>query len=252
MSDTIPQITKSPVYGPESDPGLGSDLKKAQTLPARRPSDKGGAQHFDSYMSSHQPSSPLSPTLSLRDVQADSQSGSQFPLTNIDNPNDIAQELSNLQALRRMSMDVGNSADPDLIPFQGLSLMSMPSIAPSGEDDEGDISRLLWVPAKVHPELAPDQFKNFLEKRVQSIKRRSGDSMLAPDSQQPRDESGGLSRKKSMLSRQVDSRGPDNEPVPGNNWRSKRGASRVGSMQSTPEVNIEELVSDPTDRKSVV
>lgn len=79
MSDTIPQITKSPVYGPESDPGLGSDLKKAQTLPARRPSDKGGAQHFDSYMSSHQPSSPLSPTLSLRDVQADSQSGSQFP-----------------------------------------------------------------------------------------------------------------------------------------------------------------------------
>src|SRR3569833_2648393 len=107
--------------------------------------------------------SPLSPTLSLRDVQADS----QFPLTNIDNPNDIAQALSNLQALRRMSMDVGSTSDPDL-PIQGMTLLAMPSIAPTCDDDDGDISRLLCVPTKNHTKHAPDQFKNFLENRVQA------------------------------------------------------------------------------------
>ncbi len=176
--------------------------KKIQTAPGRLPPHRTGS--YDGPLSPLAPMSPLSPTLSLRDAQGES-SASQFPLTNIDNPNDIAQELSNLQALRRMSMDVGSTSDPDL-PFQGMSLMSMPSIAPTGEDDEGDLSRLLWVPAKVHPELAPDQFRNFLENRVQSLKRRSGDSLLSVDSLQ-RINSGSLRRKKSMLSRQIDTAG---------------------------------------------
>src|SRR3569833_70285 len=183
--------------------------------------------------------SPLSPTLSLRDVQADS----QFPLTNIDNPNDIAQELSNLQALRRMSMDVGSTSDPDL-PFQGMSLLAMPSIAPTGEDDEGDISRLLWVPAKVHPELAPDQFKNFLENRVQSMKRRSGESMLSIDGLQ-RNNSGSLRRKKSMLSRQIDNAGGKGAVgfVVGVDWLERKKSLGV---HGAPELSLNELVKDPS------
>jgi hypothetical protein len=189
-----------------------------------------------------QPMSPLSPTLSLRDVQESE--ASQFPMTNIDNPSDIAQELSNLQALRRMSMDVGNHMDPDLPPFQGMSLMAMPSVAPTGEDDEGDISRLLWVPAKVHPELAPDQFKNFLENRVQSMKRRSGESMLSVDGLQ-RNNSGSLRRKKSMLSRQIDNtggRGADGYLDGAERLERKGSITAPGA----PELSLNELVKDPS------
>ncbi|RSL97279.1 hypothetical protein CEP52_011011 [Fusarium oligoseptatum] len=162
---------------------------------------------------------------------------SQFSLTNIDNPNDIAQELSNLQALRRLSMDVGNNKDPDLPP---MSLMAMPAIAPTGDDDENDPSRLLWVPARVHPELAPTEFKSFLENRVHSIRRRSGDSFLSADSEtsQTDSTSGGLRRKKSMLSRQIDNSGGY---VDGSD-RLERKRSRGHSH----ELSLEELVKDPT------
>ncbi|KAL2069873.1 hypothetical protein VTL71DRAFT_14552 [Oculimacula yallundae] len=148
----------------------------------------------------------LSPSLSLRE-RSGADANSQFPLSNIDYESDpaaVAQELSNLQALRRMSMDVGTS-DPDLPSFQS-SLM--PSVAPTGDDDEDDPSRLFWVPARVHPELAPMEFKTFLENRVQSIKRRSGEqTSLSPDSLERAGSAGGLRRKKSMLSKQIDNDG---------------------------------------------
>ncbi|PSS03404.1 hypothetical protein BD289DRAFT_193123 [Coniella lustricola] len=183
---------------------------------------------------------PLSPTPSLRDFQA---AEGSMSMTNIDNPRDIAQELSNLQALRRMSMDVGS--DPDLMPFQGI--VPIPSIAPSGDDDESDPSRLLWVPANVHPELAPEQFKSFLERRVTSMKRRSGESMLSAEGSPSRNTSfgGDLRRTKSKLSRQIDnSSGRGGEGY-------VDGAERLERQKSlhdyaTPELSLEELVKDPT------
>lgn len=151
----------------------------------------------------------LSPSMSLRDRNASDTANAQFPLNDIDyesDPSAIAQELNNLQALRRMSMDVGNTSDPDLPSFQGVSLM--PSVAPTGDDDEDDPSRLFWVPARVHPELAPMEFKTFLENRVNSIKRRSGEqASLSPDGLERSGSSGSLRRKKSMLSRQIDNDG---------------------------------------------
>ena len=57
-----------------------------------------------------------------------------FPLNDIDyesNPAAVAQELSNLQALRRMSMDASTTSDPDL---PGFSLSSF--TAPTGADDD--------------------------------------------------------------------------------------------------------------------
>ncbi|KAJ4306008.1 hypothetical protein N0V88_000800 [Collariella sp. IMI 366227] len=213
--------------------GLG--LRKAQTFPANLSVESNG--------SADRPRSPL-PLLSpsLRDVQA---SGSQFPLSDIDNPNDIAQELSNLQALRRMSMDVGNTTlDPDLLQFSGVSLMEMPSIAPTGDDDEADPSRLLWVPARVHPELEPTAFKNFLEKRVQSMKRRSGDSLLSVDGLQRNDSMGSLRRKKSMLSRQVNTHGEGGDGyVDGADRLARRGSLHEHPV---PELSLSDLVSDPT------
>lgn len=184
----------------------------------------------------------MSPALSLRDMQTDP--GSQFPLTNIDNPNDIAQELSNLQALRRLSMDVGNNKDPDLPP---MSIMAMPTIAPSGDDDENDPSRLLWVPARVHPELAPTEFRSFLEKRVHSLRRRSGDSFLSADGDlSPGDsEAGSLRRQKSTLSRQIDNSGGRGALgyVDGTERLDNRNG-RGGNHR--PELSLDELVKDPT------
>ncbi|KAL7964051.1 hypothetical protein HDV63DRAFT_409726 [Trichoderma sp. SZMC 28014] len=178
-----------------------------------------------------------SPTLSLR----------EFPLTNIDNPNDIAQELSNLQALRRLSMDVGNSIDPDMPP---MSLATMPAAAPRGDDDENDPSRLLWVPARVHPELAPTEFKTFLASRLQSIRRRSGDSFLSVSDEKyggGSDSMGSssLRRKKSMLSRQLDN--PDDRTFEG----SADGTDRLEKhdfkdSQQDRELSLDELVKDPS------
>jgi hypothetical protein len=174
--------------------------KKAHTSPAMLQSPRNNS--FDK--------GQLSPSLSLRDRNASDPANAQFPLpNNIDYESDpaaVAQELSNLQALRRMSMDVGNTSDPDLPSFQGVSLM--PSVAPTGDDDEDDPSRLFWVPARVHPELAPMEFKTFLENRVQSIKRRSGEqTSLSPDGLERSGTEGGLRRKKSMLSRQINNEG---------------------------------------------
>ena len=151
---------------------------------------------------------PMSPTLPLRDRSPSDTANSQFPLNDLDyesNPAAVAQELSNLQALRRMSMDVNAAGDPDLPTFN--SGFGVPTIAPTGDADEDDTSRLFWVPARLHPELAPKEFKTFLDNRVESIKRRSGDSSLSPGDLQRQGSGGDLRRKKSMLSRQIDNSG---------------------------------------------
>ena len=133
---------------------------------------------------------------------------SSFPLNDLDYESDpaaVAQELSNLQALRRMSMDVNAAGDPDLPTFN--SGFGIPTVAPTGDADEDDTSRLFWVPARLHPELAPKEFKTFLDSRVDSIKRRSGDGSLSADGPDRKGSGGGLRRKKSMLSRQIDNSG---------------------------------------------
>ncbi|KAI9673005.1 MAG: hypothetical protein M1817_003169 [Caeruleum heppii] len=152
---------------------------------------------------------PLSPTRSIRDPSPLETANAHFPLNDVDyesSPAAVAQEMVNLQALRRMSMVDNAAGDPDL-PSYNTALM--PTAAPTGADDEEDTSRLFWVPARIHPELAPKEFKTFLETRVDQIKRRSsGDGdLLPPDGLQRQGSGGGLRRKKSMLSRQIDNSG---------------------------------------------
>ncbi|KAJ5168780.1 uncharacterized protein N7482_004374 [Penicillium canariense] len=114
---------------------------------------------------------------------------SSFPLNDIDYESDpaaVVQELNNLAAIRRMSMD--------------QLFDSVPTPSPSA--DENDASRLFWVPASLHPELAPKEFKSFLESKADVIKRKSGDySSLGPERQ---GSGSGLRRKRSMLSKQID------------------------------------------------
>ena len=153
--------------------------------------------------------SQLSPRNSIHRSNSET-ANSQFPLNDIDyesNPNAVAQELNNLAALRRMSMDVNASGDPDLPSFPS-SFGSIPS-APPHSTDPDDTARLYWVPASVHPELAPMEFKTFLDKKVKSLKRRSDErDTRSPDgSLSPGGRGGSLRRRKSMLSRQIDNSG---------------------------------------------
>ena len=148
----------------------------------------------------------LSPTISIHRSNSET-ANSQFPLNDIDyesNPNAVAQELNNLAALRRMSMDVNASGDPDLPSFP--SNITIPTAPPLATDPD-DRARLYWVPASVHPELAPMEFKTFLDKKVKSLKRKSDEKALASDSLSPGGSGNSLRRRKSMLSRQIDNFG---------------------------------------------
>ncbi|KAF2472561.1 uncharacterized protein BDR25DRAFT_284060 [Lindgomyces ingoldianus] len=187
------------------------------------------------------PNGPLSPTLSRTSSDTATQ---QFPLNDIDyesSPAAVAQELSNLQAIRRMSMDV-HASDPDLPSFKTFGI---PTVAPQHFSEDEDPSKLFWVPARLHPELAPKEFKTFIEEKVDKIRRRSGDSdTLSPDGALGRQGSvGGLRRKKSMLSRQID--GPNGYRDGAERLeRQRSGASKPnGGLSNLQE--LEHMVEDP-------
>lgn len=192
---------------------------------------------------SGQPSPP--PTLS-RQTSGET-AVQQFPLNDIDyesSPAAVAQELSNLQAIRRMSMNV-DSGDPDLPGF-GAGFGAVPTVAPTGSDDENDASRLFWVPARLHPELAPTEFKTFIEDKVDRIRRRSGDSdSLSVDGlERSGSGSSSLRRKKSMLSHQVDPKGSYEDGADRlERKRSKRMSGEAESQVGLSE--LEDLVNDP-------
>lgn len=208
----------------------------------------GRGSRSNSFGKEHGPiSPPPGPVRSPSDT-----ANSSFPLNDLDyesNPAAVAQELSNLQALRRMSMDVNAAGDPDLPAFN--SAFDMPTIAPTGSADEDDTSRLFWVPARLHPELAPKEFKTFLDSRVNSIKRRSGDSSLSPDGPERNTSGGGLRRKKSMLSRQIDNsegRGAEGYQDGAERLDRKRSLSGAEALNTgiSNLQDLEVLVSDPS------
>ena len=151
----------------------------------------------------------LSPPLTMEARSPSETANTSFPLNDLDYESDpaaVAQELNNLQALRRMSMDANGAAgnDPDLPSFG--SNFGIPPVAPKGESED-DASRLFWVPARLHPELALSDYQTFIKNRVETMKRRSGDFALPAAGTQRKPSGGGLQRKKSMLSRQIDNSG---------------------------------------------
>ena len=185
-------------------------------------------------------SAPSSPLRSPAETAAAS-----FPLNDIDyesSPAAVAQELSNLQAIRRMSMDVNVAGDPDLPSFSPA--FGIPTAPPSDATDEDDAARLFWVPARLHPELAPTEFKTFLDSRVESIKRRSGEYTLSPEGPARATSDGGLRRKKSMLSRQIDNsegRGAEGYQDGAERLDRKRSQTDKNDRRSSGISNLQEL-----------
>ncbi|EXJ89254.1 hypothetical protein A1O3_02320 [Capronia epimyces CBS 606.96] len=203
----------------EEELGFGRTSMTRKQLPFRDISNDKGVAHPNGFSTGSsrpgrswdQDHTSPSPASDSRERSPSDTATSQFPLNNVDyesSPAGLAQELSNLQALRRMSMSVGATDDPDL---PQLSAAGMPN-APSASASEDDASRLFWVPARLHPELAPKEFKTFLEGKAEQIRRRSGElsAFSSPSSSRssslsPGGGSSSLRRKKSMLSRQIDS-----------------------------------------------
>jgi len=180
----------------------------------------------------------LSPPLSRSNSDTASH---QFPLNDLDyesSPAGLAQELSNLQAIRRMSMGV-NNADPDLPSFKSAN--SPPSPPAMSEEEE---SKLFWVPARLHPELAPMEFKTFIEDKIDRTRRRSGDAeSLSPEGAVGRQGSNaGLRRKKSMLSRQIDT-GSGYKDGAERLERKRSGTQSSGGLSNLQE--LEHIQEDP-------
>jgi hypothetical protein len=148
-----------------------------------------------------------------------------------------------------MSMHEAATGDPDLPAF-GNNNLSIPSLPPSPSADENDASRLFWVPASLHPELAPKEFKSFLESKADLIKRKSGDySSLGPERQ---GSSSSLRRKRSMLSRQInDSSGFQDGADRLERQRSQSSSKRDGILSPNLQ-QLETLVDDskPTMKDS--
>ena len=214
----------------------GSDYSRGQSSPKmlQRNSSRGSEN------------SPISPPPLSRQSSTDT-AVQQFPLNDIDyesSPAAVAQELSNLQAIRRMSMNV-DTADPDLPSFGGVSSIS--SVAPSSDDDEDDPSKLFWVPARLHPELAPKEFKTFIEDRVDRIRRRSGDeNSLSPESlSRSGSAASSLRRKKSMLSHSIDTRGNYQDGAERLERKRSSGMQVEGQTTVANLQDLEELVNDP-------
>lgn len=158
-----------------------------------------------------------------------------FPLNDTDYESDpaaVAQEISNLQALRRMSMDVTSTADPDLPSFNTF----VPSTPP---EDGGDPGSVFWVPARLHPELAPKEFSAYLEAKKNEIRRPQRDGSLSPDG--TGSTSPGLRRKKSMLSRQID----HSEGARGYRDGTEALERRRSGKEGPPHLQLEDLMSDP-------
>ena len=209
--------------------GVGGGLSGAVGRPSTPPQQQQHTQH----QSTHSPSSPRSASISPSRSNGDA-ANQKFPLSDIDYESDpvaVAQEISNLQALRRMSMDVTAAADPDLPSFNSF----VPSMPPA---DGGGV---FWVPARLHPELAPQEFSAYLEAKKNEIRRPKGarDGSLSPDGASTGAPS--LRRKKSMLSRQIDTDA-------GKGYRD--GAERLEKRASlraegNTAIQLEDFMNDP-------
>ncbi|BEJ15102.1 hypothetical protein CspHIS471_0408690 [Cutaneotrichosporon sp. HIS471] len=173
---------------------------------------------------------------------------------------ELEREVRTLKHLRRRSATGTGPGelplDPDLPPpdsfQQGSEAMQY-----SSNDDvtlslDGD-SGLFWVPAHLHPELAPGEFRNFLKTHTVDPDADGSDTDEATLARSPswlarsRSMSVHLNRKKSMLSKQY-------TPRPGDNVETERVPVRRGSLaarhtEQGPTLRdlqkLEELVDDP-------
>ncbi|EKM50189.1 uncharacterized protein PHACADRAFT_264778 [Phanerochaete carnosa HHB-10118-sp] len=122
---------------------------------------------------------------------------------------EIQREVETLRDIRRRSTAQNGILDPDLPSVSGDPGSSTAywedssSSSHGDESDSGSAGREdpfspFWVPARLHPEIAPAEFRQFLKEHARAP---AEEAALERSSST---ESASLSRKKSMLSRQYD------------------------------------------------
>jgi hypothetical protein len=190
---------------------------------------------------------------------------------------EIERERANLRHLRRLSSAQGPGAlalDPDLPqPISPASTLSpaspgyWESLAPNPandaneppQPDEGsladDPAHLFWVPAHLHPELAPGEFRAFLKEHARSAPDAATPARSPSTGSQP-------SRRKSMLSRQYQPSATDNvenEQVVSVRRNRSRIYSHAGPQLTIGDLQkLEELAdeasrsNDPTKLRNVL
>lgn len=111
----------------------------------------------------------------------------------------MAQEMSAVQTLKRLSIGASLTLDPDLPNYNDFTATSPTSEQAfdfsSTSNLDAASQQLLWVPAHVHPEIAPQQWKNFVQDKLAEIKASGHSTSLSPSSP--------IKRRNSSLSRQI-------------------------------------------------
>ena len=192
------------------------------------------------------PTAPTSPRAgsALLELPAGSPASPSFAIT----PHALQHELDQLRSLRRRSLSAGTGTappegaiDPDL-PSSPAPTSPPPAAEHTDDDVAMPLSDLMWLPARLHPEIAPNEFRNFLRERaaaaVETAQQGAGEGAAH------RQPSGKVRRQKSMLSRQVDPSAPgsaDDEkpPLPMERQRS-RGATG-GPVDSLSIADLQRL-----------
>lgn len=209
----------------------------------------------------------------------------------------VAQEMTNVQTLKRLSIGAMSALDPDLPQFnssgyrvdeqampshhnpqhnhqqqnhqnqQGVSQQhhtqsssfqaptSPTSPSKSAEISASQASQLLWVPANVHPELAPQEWKSFVQKKVAEI-RETVSSHPQPSSlsnettnEFPSRETS-LKRRNSRLSKQINTQEgytDGSEVLKRRSSTSSDGAQSISSLSAQLKTlgELESLAMDP-------
>lgn len=190
---------------------------------------------------------------------------------------DIQREVEALRDIRRRSTTPGAlTIDPDLP--NPTSPTSTPywsgdeSSNSSNEDStssadhttvetDDDPFHLFWVPASVHPEIAPAEFREFLREHSRSPPPGDGNNS-ASVSRSSSLSSSSLGRKKSMLSRQyrpTENDGIEEEHiVPLSRTRSTRYTNQGPQLTISDLQKLEELAEeasesdDPTKLRNIL
>ncbi|KAJ8104107.1 hypothetical protein POJ06DRAFT_235077 [Lipomyces tetrasporus] len=184
----------------------------------------------------------------------------------------VAQERNNIQALKRISLDASSTSDPDL-PAVNIALLqhgptSPPAASPSSAASVGTQqgfpfddapgyhadSALLWVPAHLHPELAPKEWRTFVQERVAEIQQRTGANGILSQSEKNTTSpaspisallsvpgssgttGSGVIRRKSKLSREIDI---SDDSVAG--FEDGADVLQERSRTKSPEVRVSDL-----------
>ncbi|KAJ7180597.1 hypothetical protein C8R46DRAFT_985543 [Mycena filopes] len=158
---------------------------------------------------------------------------------------DIRRELDALRNLKRRSGTQGALVlDPDLPnqdPDAGSSTHPPPDPAATTSPAGDDPFHLFWVPASLHPEIAPAEFRAFLKEHARNPPSDDDPAALQRASSNASIVSSGLGRKKSMLSRPYqpsENDSGDETVVP---LRRNRSSIYSSNQNQGPQLTISDL-----------